>query len=436
MKFVNEIISEKKFAPIANNASNNLLNLAAFFSENKINNWGKKYYVAFVRESNELEDFLDDHGARNNKTWLYFGEIVASIRNFSSTAYIISHILSRIKFYRLNHKKEAAFTKDALKRLDFLNQTILSLFLNLVNEALHLGLNVPSAHLNAKDFEENIVFKIIPQNLDFEETEDIQKNVSRVATEFMAAFNDSKHVMFEKKIPSKNINNNIIPDIINEETMRRLESNIHNAQSMYDTYIQKTPLEAEEDMLIRLRGHISITLHLLGIAKELSHFIERHEISVRTEATRNKITMIVQRKKVLNTIVNFALYYYTLFIKDGQIIIHNILDKTTVVESEVVNVPEGLGFHLRPSTLVAKVANHYGSRVTMVIKNKEFDASSVIDIMWAGGMIKKEGLIEVEFRGDKNAVRDLKILAKANYGEDPMGNSTPLPKELSYLRKD
>lgn len=436
MEFFVEIIKEKDFVRIANKASSNLLNFASYFLENKNKKLSKKFHVAFVKESMELEDFLDDHGARNNKVWVYFGEIVASIRNFSSTAYIISHILSRIKFYKLDSKKVTAFIKEAYKRLEFLNESILSLFSHLEKEALKLGLNIPSAKLNKKDFEENIVVKVLPQNINDEGVVDIHENVSRVASEFIDAINDSSIVMFEKKLSSRSIDNKIIPEKINEETLRYLETHVHNAQSMYDTYVQKTPIEAENNILSSLRGHISITLHLVGIAKELSHFFERHETSVRNETTRRKITKIIQCKKVLDTIINFALYYYTLFVKDGHTLANEILDKFTTVESEIVKVPEGLGFHLRPSTLVAKVANHYGSKMIMLINNKQFDASSVIDIMWAGGMIKKENLTEVEFRGNKNAIRDLKFLAEANYGEDTMGNSTPLPEGLSYLRQD
>jgi hypothetical protein len=54
--------------------------------------------------------------------------------------------------------------------------------------------------------------------------------------------------------------------------------------------------------------------------------------------------------------------------------------------------------------------------------------------MWAAGVIKKEGLSQVEFRGDKKALHDLKLLADVNYGEDTMGKSVPLPEEISYLR--
>jgi phosphotransferase system HPr (HPr) family protein len=435
MEFFIEIIEEKDFIPIVNKASTNMLNFTSCFSKSETIKLSKKHYVAIVKESMELEDFLDDHGARNNKVWIHFGEIVACIRNVSSTAYIISHILRRIKFYKLNSKNVANFIKEANTRLDFLNESISSLFLHLKKEALNLGLNIPSGNIDMDEMEEDIIIKTLPQNINDEGVKDIYENVSRIAWEFINMHNDSSNVMFEKKVPLQNLVNKLIPDKINEETLRCLETHVHNAQSMYDTYIRKTPIESENKVLGILRGHISITLHLLSIARELTHFYERHETSVRNEATRRKISKIIQHKEILDNIVNFALYYFTCFIQDGLIIAKEILDKFTVVESKVMKVPEGLGFHLRPSTLVAKIANHYGSKVTMVVNNKEFDASSIIDIMWAGGMIKKDSITEIEFRGDKSAVSDLKLLADVNYGEDTMGNSTPLPDELSYLRQ-
>jgi hypothetical protein len=186
---------------------------------------------------------------------------------------------------------------------------------------------------------------------------------------------------------------------------------------MYDTYIHKTPVELKDESLKSLRGYISITLHFLEIAQGLCHFVERHETKVRAESTMKRIEKIVSRKEVLNTIINFALYYYTLFIKDGMALAESIVTKYTVVDSITLNVPQGLGFHLRPSTLVAKAVNNYGTKTTMVVSNKEFDAASV-----------------VEFRGDKKTLHDLKLLAEVNYGEDTMGRSVPLPDEIAYLR--
>ncbi|MFW6335413.1 MAG: HPr family phosphocarrier protein, partial [Desulfosalsimonas sp.] len=91
-------------------------------------------------------------------------------------------------------------------------------------------------------------------------------------------------------------------------------------------------------------------------------------------------------------------------------------------------------FHCRPSLLVAKVVQKYGGQVDLVVGDHRFDASSVLDIQWAGGMIQKEDIGEVVFEGDMRALRDLEVLAGVNYGEDRMGKGIPLPKDLQYLR--
>lgn len=57
-----------------------------------------------------------------------------------------------------------------------------------------------------------------------------------------------------------------------------------------------------------------------------------------------------------------------------------------------------------------------------------------MDIQWAGGKIQKENITRVVFEGDVRALKDIEILAAANYGEDTMGKGVPLPKELKYLR--
>jgi phosphotransferase system HPr-like phosphotransfer protein len=99
-----------------------------------------------------------------------------------------------------------------------------------------------------------------------------------------------------------------------------------------------------------------------------------------------------------------------------------------------VGIPVKLGFHSRPSLLVAKIVQHYGGQVEMVVGSDRFDASSVLDIQWAGGKIQKENRESVRFEGDSRALRDIEILAGVNYGEDTIGKGVPLPKELEYLK--
>ena len=47
---------------------------------------------------------------------------------------------------------------------------------------------------------------------------------------------------------------------------------------------------------------------------------------------------------------------------------------------------------------------------------------------------KKKIFLEVVFKGDVRALKDIEILAGVNYGEDTMGKGVPLPKELKYLK--
>ena len=432
MKSLVEIIKEEEFLELAQKASRTMLILSSYLTVNPLK-LNKRLYGVIIKESTDLEDFLDDYGARNNKTWVYFGELVASIRNLSNVTYITSHVLRRINLYRLNNDNEQAFIQDAQHVLQFCNESILSLFAHLQKESSVLSLVIPDDKFTEGDVDEDLVVRLLPHTIDEETVHEINENVTRVATEFITVLKYFENLLFEKKVSEKNLEK-LVPSKINEDILRLHESKMHSLQSVYDTYIHKTPDELKDELLHSLRGYISISLHLLEIAQGLCHFVERHETKVRNESTMKLIEKIVNRKKVLDTIINFSLYYYTIFAKDGMSLAEAIIEKYTVVESAILKVPEGLGFHLRPSTLVAKVVNNYGTKTTMVVSNKEFDAGSVIDLMWAAGMIKKEGITAVEFRGDKKTLHDLKILADVNYGEDTMGKSIPLPEEISYLR--
>jgi hypothetical protein len=90
--------------------------------------------------------------------------------------------------------------------------------------------------------------------------------------------------------------------------------------------------------------------------------------------------------------------------------------------------------HLRPASLVAKLAMHHGAKLTLIVDKKEFDASNILSITIASGMIAQRGYRTACFRGDKRVIDDLKLLAEYNYGEDEKGSQSPLPPELAHLR--
>ena len=85
----------------------------------------KKFYSKLVASSHLVEDFLDFHGAKNNKNWYLFREMSAAVRHLSMAGYIQEHISNRLVFYELSNK--AVFEKEGEQTRIFLGQTLISL---------------------------------------------------------------------------------------------------------------------------------------------------------------------------------------------------------------------------------------------------------------------------------------------------------------------
>jgi len=170
----------------------------------------------------------------------------------------------------------------------------------------------------------------------------------------------------------------------------------------------------------------------------LLHFYERHLYEAGYKNTYKRVqehlASLVDPGMLLDRTINYGLYYACHFLNSGKKLAREILNENIERSAITVGIPVKLGFHSRPSLLVAKIVQHYGGQVELVVGQDRFDASSVLDIQWAGGKIQKEKISEVTFEGDSRALADIQILAGVNYGEDTMGKGVPLPDALSYLR--
>jgi phosphotransferase system HPr-like phosphotransfer protein len=190
--------------------------------------------------------------------------------------------------------------------------------------------------------------------------------------------------------------------------------------------------------LKQLRGYFSFVFHLLQMIGRLLHFYERHlcEAGYKNiyKKVREKLVFLVDPKILLDRTINCCLFYTFHFLTSGKELAKEILNENIEHSSITVGVPVSLGFHARPSLLVAKIVQHFGGQVELCVADDRFDASSVLDIQWAGGKIQKENITEVIFKGDARALKDIETLASVNYGEDSIGKGVPLPSELAYLK--
>ncbi len=397
----------------------------------------KKLYSKLITTSHLLEDLLDFHGAKNNKEWVYYREFCALIRHFSLAGYSQKHILNKYSFYDLDQDNRINYKKEAQNTHQMIQNCLRKASPVILVEAERLDIRIPEYGYKKAYFPEILSGQHLEHNIDeFEDTGSQAQNLTRIASEFLEIIEDFEHFAFYEKYEGSKLRE-LVPDKINEVEIRRFEMLLHNLQSSFDSYVIDTRFSSGKEQLKLLRSHFSIVFHILQVAGRLLHFYERHLHDVGHKDVYNSVSKLladmVEVDSLLHLTVNSCLFYAWQFLSSGKDLSFKIVNDNMERGTIQVGIPKERGFHSRPSMLVAKIVRHYGGEVSLCIGKDKFDASSVLDIQWAGGKIKKENIERIVFSGDVRALADIKILSEVNYGEDIMGKGIPLPAELSYL---
>ncbi len=397
----------------------------------------KKLFSKLIINSHILEDFLDFHGAKKNSEWLFYRELGALVRHMALACYSQRHILNRLTFYRLEYAGHDLFKQEAIDTLRILQDSLKLAAPVILAEARRLQITIPRSGYNLSYFPGISSTQQLDHNIDeFTPRDNQKKNLTRIASEFLDVVKAFESFSFYERYDVKDIKQ-LVPEKINEVNIRSFEMKVHNIQSSFDSYVVKTHSSEENMLLDQLRSHFSIVFHILQVMGRLLHFYERHLYDVGFKdvymRVRQSLAQLIDPDVLLDRAVNFCLFYAWKFLSSGKQVASRILNKNMETSSVEVSIPMDRGFHSRPSLLVAKIVQHYGGEVILRVGTDHFDASSVLDIQWAGGKIKKENIETVVFTGDSRALHDLVILADVNYGEDHMGKGTPLPRQLSYL---
>ncbi len=395
----------------------------------------EKLYSELIIRSQLLEDFLDFHGAKNNKDWYFYRELTAAVRHLSLGSYAQKRILTRFAFYGLGDNLK--FKENGFAALDFFTRSLMNLAPVILDEAGRLGIPIADDTFEPADFPGISTSETLAYDIDDDQRDLQKRNIVKIASEFLSIVDSFSHFVFFEPYDSREILN-IVPAKINEVEVRRFEMLVHNLQSSFDTYVIHGGYRFGDRQLKQLRGYFSTVFHLLQMTGRLLHYYERHlhEAGYKDayQKVQERMARLIDRTKLLDYTINYGFFYACYFLNSGKELAHRILNENIERSSITVGIPVKLGFHSRPSLLVAKIVQHYGGQVHLVVREDRFDASSVLDIQWAGGKIQKENIKEVIFVGDSRALRDIGILASVNYGEDSMGKGISLPDELKYLR--
>ncbi|NOQ19271.1 MAG: HPr family phosphocarrier protein, partial [Desulfobacterales bacterium] len=382
----------------------------------------QKLFSTLVSSSMLLEDFLDFHGAKNNKNWYFYRELTATVRHLSLAANFQKHISNRLVFYDLVDIGD--FPREGESTLEFLTSALMKMAPIILKEARRLKIRIPETLFSAADFPSMVTSEMLDYDIDDKDKDQQKKNIVKISSEFLNIAKSFDQLKFYEPYSHKEILA-IVPDKVNEVEIRRYEMLVHNLQSSFDTYVIHGGFRFGNRELKRLRGHFSVVFHLLQMVGRLLHFYERHLHAAGYKNTYKKVQVSLSNlgnpKILLDRTINYGLFYACHFLTIGIELAQQILNENIERSTIKVGVPVKLGFHGRPCLLVAKIVQNYGGQVELCVGSDRFDASSVLDLQWAGGKIQKENLTEVIFEGDARTLKDIQILSRVNYGEDTMG---------------
>ena len=353
--------------------------------------------------ASELEELLDAYGAGRNRRWHPLRRAVATVKLFSEVGLKLQHILLFLPAYHLpalEHDFEAA-TRKALDVICTILRRSLDAVVSMTRE-LRIDPDagdgsgipreeLPKGHLAA----DRASLKVASP----------EETVARVATTFLNLAEDGKFLHITQQSRPDHYAD-WIPEPISEAHLRDLEQQVHNLQSLYDTHISDTNVETLDADLPVLRGQITVIFHLLETATALAHYCERHILSFTPRPAAALAALagqggapqaapapaggeepIVDPIEVLDVLMSYSLAFASRYLLTTRGLCHEMLRRYAIQGHVAVPAPRYRGFHVRPSTLVAKIVAHYGSDVTMTLEKEGYNAGYTLDLFRANEKI-------------------------------------------------
>lgn len=428
---IDEVLPERAFVALLDAESRVFLRLANTFLATPDGRWNKRHYYQLASESDGLESFLDDYGARFNRTFCLFRELVASLRWLSLAAFSVSHLEGRFDSYGIEPSLDADTTSRAAQSFSraraFLDASILALLGRVRREVDALGVRWAPDTFPEEHFPSGITRHRLPRNIGQDDVADETQRIAEVASKYLAAVGMLSDLRVSRiELPEER--RKFLARVCTEERARVYEATVHNLQSAYDTHIKNTIEEAQDERLPRLRGHVSASLHLLESVTFLTHFVERHEVGIRPAAADQEIARLVDRARVQDVILNHLLIWADEFMRRGGPIAEELLRTYTNLQELHVELPHGVRLHARPAALIVGIVGHHGTPVELEVDGHRCNAGSILEVLVTVG--SHPSASTYVFRGDARPLRDIEVLFESGLGERAADG---IPAALSYL---
>jgi hypothetical protein len=379
-------LSDQAFCAYLNRRIGEMMVLAVYVSKNASLKgcFTRPLLAALLSEATKIEELLDAYGVKHNKRWYPLRQAVAPIKLFSNVSYLLLHVLHFLPDYRLL-PIEQDFPAATEKALAYTCSILIESLKALIREARKLDITVPESVPPLENFSDEILDGHLPSDRPSQKVASPEETVVYLATAFL---NLAVQSTFLHAIQNQQVENlaDWIPDPISEERLRNVEEMFHNLQSLYDTHISDSNVETLDENLPVLRGHITVIYHLLETATAFTHYCERHILSF-TDERRKSRHNLTDPNLLLDVLIHYSVAFASRYIARTRSLCHDMLKRYAIQGRITVPAPRYRGFHVRPSTLVAKIVSHYGSEVQMKLAGQTYNAGVTLDLFRANEKI-------------------------------------------------
>ncbi len=362
-----------------------LLSLSTYIQKIEAENIQRLFLGRLNLEAAHCEEVLDTYGAQNNQKWHHLRKISAVIKGFSKVYYTLLHIRYASPSYFLLPLKEdfKQATEDAIREIHNALKNACQCLCKLNSQ---LFINLVPQELDPDKFIEHRAEGLLERDRFRKEAEDPGAIAVYLATSFLNLAEESSLLKIYTKLEEEEYAS-AIPEEISEEKLRLLEDKFHNLQSLYDTYLSGSDVAQRDPSLPVLRGQISVVFHLLECATNLTHYYERHRMYfLQNEMESSPIFP----QALLKVLMQYFVAFPERYILASQKLCKEILKHYAEMGEIEVPIPNYRGFHIRPSTLIAKIVGHYGCDVTMILGNTEYNAAMPLDLFRANEEINQK----------------------------------------------
>jgi hypothetical protein len=403
-----EIKCEKDFREFMALRARRLLSCVKYLSKSRPVNEviTRPLLSELLAQSTQVEELLDLYCAGINCQWCGFRSLTAAIKGFSDISYELLHIRSVLPSYHLLPTGRD-FIRASDEILEFTSGVLVDASQQILQKAEELEIPFIDEEINKQTYFEALPDGFLSCTCEARRIEVVPETVTMLATAFLNLAADSMDICSAGRAKPEQYTR-FLSTSVSEEKLRSLQLRFHNLQSLYDTYVSGTEVAAIDKDLPVLRGHISVVMHLLRIATLFTHHFERH-VNKRPCCSPDRLVPLVKPEKLLSALMGYSVTHISLYIDTAVHLCQEMLKRYAEVGQIELPVPQYRGFHVRPSTLIAKLVQHYGSEVKMYLNDEVYDARLPFDLFRANEKINahkrfwlKKEIADLELVGEQN----------------------------------